>query len=111
MMTPYWPDLCRHTRPNDRFLGTFNLYDGVYDVFVYQDNALSSSKPDMHVCIRYGDKGDQYISPGNVKDFVDRFVGEAGAPEAYQLALPFIQKWLKQTHKQKWLKQTHKKNR
>jgi hypothetical protein len=94
-MSPYWPDLCGHTRPRDRFLGTFDLGNEVYDVFVYQDNALNSPKPDMHVCIRYGDEDSQYISPGNAEEFVERYA-EAGAPKEYRRALPLVQKWLKQ---------------
>lgn len=95
-MTPYWPDLCRHTRPRDRFLGTFDVDNEVYDVFVYQDNALNSPKPDMHVCIRYGDEDSEYISPGNAENFVRHAKGWA-TDQVYRRALPFIQKWLKRS--------------
>lgn len=98
MTTPYWPDLCGHTRPNDRFLGSFIVDDDVYDVFVYQDNALSAPKPDMHVCIRYGDEDSQYISPGNAEEFVSRYAKGTGVSKEYRRALPFVQKWLKQKH-------------
>ena len=92
--TPHWPDACGHNRPRDRFLGSFEWMDRMHDVFVYQDNALAAAVPDMHVCIRYGEHGDHYISPGNAEAFVKRWEGRTDGSEDYMLALPFVKRWL-----------------
>jgi len=56
-MAPQW---------HDRYLGPFWTESHAYDVYVYQDNELSAKVPDMHVCIRYGNDGSEYISPGSI---------------------------------------------
>jgi hypothetical protein len=99
-MKPHWPDVCCHDRPRDRFLGSFEWLGRMYDVYVYQDNALDADIPDMHVCIRYGEQGELYISPGRADDFVRRVANRADAPDDYRLALPFVLKWLEE-----WLEQ------
>jgi hypothetical protein len=94
VMKPHWPDLCDHSRPRDRFLGSFQNKGLMHDVHVYQDNSLAS-KPDMHLCIRYGALGDMYLSPGNAENFVSLWDGRADAPGDYKLALPLVMEWLK----------------
>ncbi len=90
---PHWPDVCRHVRPRDRFLGTVVAGAGTYDVFVYQDNALDATVPDMHLCIRYGVEDSQYISPGNATEFVKRWRESKDIPAEYLEALPLVEKW------------------
>lgn len=96
MSKPHFPDLCRHDRPRDRFLGTVECDGKKYDVHVYQDNALTA-KPDFHVCLRYGHGSSQYISPGNVETFVRMLKERQWAlrnPPVYEAALPLVEKFL-----------------
>jgi len=106
---PHWHDCCDHVRPRDRFLGTIRVRNDeapggadLYDVYVYQDNALAE-EPDMHACLRYGEEGGAYVSPGNVDDFVRRVRTErpgtlngkpATWPAHYLLAVDLIEKWI-----------------
>jgi hypothetical protein len=97
---PYWFDACVHDRPNDRFLGTVRSGEGegVYDIFVYQDNAGSAPIPDMHLCFRYGQECSQYISPGNADLFVARLrlskpMG-GDWPPVYHMAAQLINTWI-----------------
>lgn len=94
---PVWEDCCDHTRPKDKYLGTFTHDDRKFDVYVYQDNCLSDP-PDMHVCIRYGSKGSQYASPGPAKEFVVRCSGY-GWPPKYREAVRLVEQWLKKEEK------------
>lgn len=87
----HWHDACEHDRPRDRFLGTFEHENKKYDVYVYQDNALDK-KPDMHVCIRYGNKDSAYISPGNVDDFINRWQNNDDKL-IYSKTLVFLKEW------------------
>lgn len=88
-MAPHWFDCCDHNRPNDRFLGTIHYEDITYDVYVYQDNALGRM-PDMHVCLRYGNEGREYLSPGPVDQFLFRAHLIGGT---YALAAPLVARW------------------
>lgn len=88
----HWYDTCHHDRPLDRFLGTVKVANKLYDVWVYQDNALSAKVPDMHVCIRYSSKDSKYISPGNAQEFVERAAKYSDA--VYLAALPLVQAYL-----------------
>jgi hypothetical protein len=98
-MKAYHHDACGHTRPRDRFLGSVDASEGndlgvMYDVYVYQDNALDAETPDMHVCIRYGEKGEEYISPGNVDRFLERVRKDRKIlPAYYWRAAQLIEKW------------------
>ena len=91
-MPPYFTDYCKHDRPRDRFLGTVAVGDNLYDVFVYQNNALDASVPDMHVCLRYGEMPSEYISPGNVQGFVTQIRHHN---TVYAAAFPLIVAWQK----------------
>lgn len=104
-MKPFHLDACSHDRPRDRFLGTIeDEVRGQLDVYVYQDNALSAPVPDMNVCIRYGEEGSQYLSPGNVDEFVKRIRTTKPTefpsgrvvewPRYYVLAVDLIEKWI-----------------
>lgn len=99
-MKPKYRDCCRHTRPLDRFLGTVTTneeHENVYDVYVYQDNALSAPVPDMHVCLRYGNRGSAIRVPGPVDSFIERTERHApDCPKAYIAALPLIKAWRKE---------------
>ena len=85
------PDHCEHDRPRDRFLGTVQVGAKFYDVHVYQDNALADT-PDMHVCLRYGDKPSEYCSPGNASEFVKRCERGNVSPQ-YLAALSLVKAW------------------
>ena len=78
----YWFDLCKHNRPHDKYLGSFQTAHRSYDVWVYQDNA-SYNEPDMHLCIRYGSNHENYISPGNIKQFINTWRNNINADEIY----------------------------
>jgi hypothetical protein len=98
---PHHRDACGHTRPRDRFLGSIDSSElegsgngDTWDVYVYQDNALDAETPDMHVCIRYGEKGEEYISPGNVDTFLERVRKDRKIlPAYYWRAAQLIEKW------------------
>ncbi len=93
---PRWTDACGHTRPRDRYLGSFEWMSLVHDVYVYQDNALAARVPDMHVCFRYGERGDAYASPGNASDFVRRWDGRTDVPKEYEQALLLVKAWMEE---------------
>ena len=102
-MTPIYHDGCCHDRPRDRFLGTVEGDGQRYDVYVYQDNALDEP-PDMHVCMRYGDDGPEYLSPGEARWFVDRVettrprrladMAPCAWPAHYVKAAALVRAWL-----------------
>jgi len=93
---PHWPDACRHDRPRDRFLGTIEdeRDGGPVDVHVYQDNALTAKVPDMHLCLRYGREGHEYVSPGNAIEFVRRWKGAETPSRMYLAAVPLVEAWI-----------------
>ena len=101
-MKPVFRDACNHDRPRDRFLGTVKGDGHLYDVYVYQDNALTVTIPDMNLCMRYGVEGGQYISPGSVDDFVVIVRGPLRTldgrlvvwPESYVRVADLIEKWI-----------------
>jgi len=108
-MKPHWTDHCEHNRPVDRFLGTVtidkDIYDvyihqdnkGIDDVYVYQDNALKD-KPDMHICLRYGNEWTQFLALGNVDEYV-KMMKERNAPTSlppYKECLPLLEEYLKE---------------
>jgi hypothetical protein len=72
--TRFWKDQCNH--PADSYVGSFELTtgdegtDGKYDVYMYPHRIDYLSGLD--VCIRYGDEGREYISPGELYGFVKR---------------------------------------
>jgi hypothetical protein len=90
-MKPHWPDHCEHNRPRDCFLGTIEHDGETFDVFVYQDNALADV-PDMHVCMRYGAEGSEYISPGPIAHFLD-VCAQFPQHTVYQLAKPLVEEY------------------
>lgn len=108
---PYHHDACNHDWPRDRFLGTVEVSNKLlpgqttkYDVYVYQDNALTAPIPDMNVCLRHGSEGSQYASPGNAEEFVKRFRTTQPTefpsgrvvewPLYYVLAANLIEEWI-----------------
>lgn len=97
--TPFWRDACGHTRPRDRFLGTVIAAGCVYDVFVYQDNALDAVVLDMHVCVRFGPRRSAYLSLGNVPDYLRRLElrepGEGQCDGLVQACAALVREWLR----------------
>jgi len=100
-MPPYFTDRCAHDRPRDRFLGTVVVGNNFYDVYVYQDNALDAAVPDMHVCLRYGEKPSEYISPGPVA----RFMSIERPNTVYLETRPLIAAWLKRKMDATWTRE------
>ena len=60
--TPEYKDHCGHTEGS--YIGSFkDCRDKWYDIYVY-DTRLNDESQD--VCIRYGNEGHEYISPGSL---------------------------------------------
>lgn len=66
VMNPYWTDHCEHCKDGRGiYVGSFSIGSGEesqYDVYLYQDGIIGDS-----VCIRYGEEGHEYISPGSLE--------------------------------------------
>lgn len=89
-ISPRWTDMCGHNRPLDKFLGRVDLDGAAYDVYVYQDNNLG---PDL--CIRYGNKSYEYLSPGMVRTYMStRIAGD----RLFEKVRPLVQEWLENQH-------------
>ena len=83
---PHWENHCEH--PTDSFVGTIRdtTEHEVVDVYVYK-------QPNMHkVCLRYGEEGQQYLSPhGDVGTFLYNAECEADyLTDTYRLAAELI---------------------
>ncbi len=71
---PHWKDGCEHGC--GCFLGTFSvlnhqhgkLAQEFYDLYVFEQQRSSAHE----ICIRYGDSVEEYISPGNLGEFLLR---------------------------------------
>lgn len=59
-MTPHWEDGCSHLII-DTYIGSFSLNEFKYDVYTYEK--LNKT----NVCIRYGNRDSDYLSPGTVE--------------------------------------------
>ncbi|KKN09792.1 hypothetical protein LCGC14_1043000 [marine sediment metagenome] len=66
---PLFVDDCKHGK--DCYVGTVEVVHrrgaelARYDVYVFDDRILGPE-----VCLRFGDEGGEYVSPGRVADFV-----------------------------------------
>ena len=68
---PHWENVCRHE--DGTYVGTFDIFDRksgefkYYDVYVYDEGIGGCS-----ACIRFGNDGPDYYSPGNLGGFLTR---------------------------------------
>jgi hypothetical protein len=83
-----WTDHCEH--PEDSYLGTVWFMEGgkrqAWDVYVYPE------PEGAHLCFRYGEKPEQYISPGNLGNCIER-IG-LSEDHHYQRALTLVRRRL-----------------
>ena len=69
---PYWENKCEHY--DDEYVGSINFvtvenkkYITVkFDIYVYENK----SEQCQHICIRYGDNINEYISAGTIPQFI-----------------------------------------
>ncbi len=75
--TPYWTDACQHE--GDAYVCSFRIVLGLdpetkrrvevnnkYDLYLFHNSR------GLELCIRYGNEGGDYISPGEVTEFLLR---------------------------------------
>jgi len=70
--TPYWENKCEHFP--DTYMGSINfptVYDKKhitvkYDIYIYEDKSENC----QHICIRYGKEVNEYMSVGNISQFI-----------------------------------------
>lgn len=82
---PYWIDKCGHRK--DDYVGTFAFREAnwqIYDVYLYQ--AFNS----IHVCLRFGNTGEDYESPGPIAS-----LNEQNSPDHYRIAYSLIPSYRK----------------
>jgi len=81
--TPHWTDHCRH--PEGSYLGSIlsfnNGKEEWLDIYVYEDRL---SHEGLSVCIRYGNEGSDYYSPGSILNVI-RHSGRGDRPSDYAL--------------------------
>lgn len=62
---PVWQDGCRHDKGS--YVASFEVWERktlqTFDLYVFDERGESS------VCLRYGNEGGEYISPGDVGQF------------------------------------------
>ena len=85
---PHWPDVCGH----GGYVGTVWPFVGVgirqiIDVYVFDDKFKEGMTiPAQTLCLRYGEEGCEYYSPGEVSDLAQH----APRMEAYAAALSLL---------------------
>ena len=63
---PKFEDHCLHG--TESYVGSLTDEDeAVYDVYVYESD-IYGPPGEPHVCLRYGDEGADYLSPGPLSD-------------------------------------------
>jgi hypothetical protein len=96
---PVWEDLCGH--PEDGFIGTVWGHDG--SERVAWDCYLFTSDGELNCCWRYGEREEQYVSPGSLRLLAQRIAEGCGTgtpgevvphPEMYRKAFRLSQRWL-----------------
>ena len=58
----HFTDRCRHGE--DSYVGSFVHMNETYDVYTYEGQVPKGT----HACIRYGNEGHEYMSPGPLKN-------------------------------------------
>jgi len=62
---PQFKDHCNH--PDNSYIGSIQDVDGNWlDIYVYKDATMKETT----VCIRFGDEGQEYYSPGNIVNVI-----------------------------------------
>jgi len=72
-LVPRWVDVCNHDKST--YLCSFACYnfkkgksvEELYDFYLFKDRLRFASQS---VCLRYGNEGHEYISPGSLLDFI-----------------------------------------
>jgi hypothetical protein len=85
MNTPIFENHCNHSK--ESYVGSF-FFDGWHDVYVFPNPRYDKIG---EVCIRYGNEGSEYISPGGITGFMEN---QTLMPE-YIIAKAMIGIWLK----------------
>jgi hypothetical protein len=79
---PVWVDACNHEEGS--YITSFEIYNfkaqkmDRYDLYLFKDNYHG-----QEVCIRYGNEGNEYISPGGLINFLGH---QHDSYEPYQTA-------------------------
>ena len=60
MINGYWVDGCLHSEGS--YIGSFSINNEKYDLYYFP-----STEHGMEVCIRYGQEGHEYLSPGSME--------------------------------------------
>ncbi len=71
-----WYDVCQHVGHDRdaRYLGTVEDDGETRDVYVFYDRWLD----EWSCCIRFGDEGQEYYSPGPIQHWKENHYGNAG---------------------------------
>jgi hypothetical protein len=86
-MQPHWHDHCEH--PKESYVGSFQLKQqdsGSYDVYVFK---VKHSMCGYDVCIRYGSRPSEYISPGALSDLLS-WASDPRSSLSYRMAASLI---------------------
>src|SRR6185437_9112963 len=62
---PHWTDGCNHLTSNGVLVDTVPNSDEIWDVYLFPDRFHG-----VEVCLRYGSRGEQYLSPGSLMQFI-----------------------------------------
>jgi hypothetical protein len=63
----YWHNHCDH-KPGE-YVGSIEFYSTPHELNFYDIYIFNHERLGQEVCIRYGDEGCEYISPGRLCDF------------------------------------------
>lgn len=84
---PIWPNGCSH----GGYVVSFTSWNGTVeeriDLYVFQPNE-ASIYPGQSVCMRFGEDGGDYYSPGNVQNLIS---GARAGMESYRHALEILE--------------------
>jgi hypothetical protein len=86
--TPYWKDSCEHGPEN--YVCSFTTLDHIgkkvehFDLYLFAESFYGTE-----VCIRYGNEGHEYISPGGLLQFI-RTAGQHTFSSAYRKAAEIL---------------------
>lgn len=92
--TPRFVDACGHGI--DTFIGTFKVFGGEDSIKYYDLYVFPSDLHGMEVCIRYGNEGYEYISPGSIMEFC-RIGGNGNRHKVYEEGVLFLSNRIKIT--------------
>ena len=88
---PVWIDRCRHVPST--YVGSFVTYnkgsEGKYDLYVYFGDLEAAEN--QNTCIRYGNHGWEYLSPGPLYQLV-QLANHGGGMDAYKAAFELLRK-------------------